>query len=198
MAGAFKRTRRGITAKLDDTERSLLAHLFVETYELLGTETSAGPADDDPLAALVGIGTAVDAPSDPALHRLLPDAHREDPEAAADFRRYTEHSLRERKRDNLEKARLSLGRDGALVLSDAEAQAWLVALTDVRLVLAERLEVRTDEDHERLVDEVFGAWEDSGAEEEPPVDDPRAPLLMVYDFLTWLQETLVEALLPSR
>jgi hypothetical protein len=38
--------------------------------------------ETDPLAALVGIGTAVDAPSDPAVARLLPDAYREDPDAS--------------------------------------------------------------------------------------------------------------------
>ena len=75
MARGFQRGRRGIRAKLDAHEKSLLAHLFVEVYELLDDETAA---EADPLAAMVGIGTAVDPPSDPALARLLPDAHRDD------------------------------------------------------------------------------------------------------------------------
>ncbi|MGN6301374.1 MAG: DUF2017 family protein, partial [Angustibacter sp.] len=78
MAKGFRRTRRGIRARLDENERGLLAHLLVEVHELLADD--AAP-DDDPLAQLVGIGTAVEPPSDPALARLLPDAHRDDPEA---------------------------------------------------------------------------------------------------------------------
>lgn len=194
MARGFKRTRRGLHAKLDAHERALLAHLFVEVHELLDDEADA---ETDPLAVLVGIGTAVEPPSDPALARLLPDAHRDDAEAAAEFRRYTEAGLRQRKRDGLELARRSLGRSGdALVLQDAEAQAWVVALTDVRLVLASRLGLQTDDDHERLA---ALAEHTADADSDSDADAGARPevMLAVYDFLTWLQETLVEALLES-
>jgi hypothetical protein len=198
----FKRSRRGIRVRLDDGERGLLAHLFVEVHEMLDDELAA---DDDPLAALVGIGTAVDLPSDPAVARLLPDAHRDDPDASAEFRRYTEAGLRERKRTGLEVARRSLGRDGAtLVLDEDEAQAWVVALTDVRLVLASRMGLEVDEDHERLelqaaaeqaaVEQEAGAQDGDGDGDEPPVSG-LAWVLAVYDFLTWLQGSLVDALL---
>jgi len=176
VARGFARSRRGIRAKLDEHERALLAHLFVEVYELLDDE---GSAEVDPLAVMVGIGTAVDTPSDPALARLLPDGHRDDPEASAEFRRYTELGLRERKRAGLETARLTLGRAAPLVLDDAEGLAWVVALTDVRLVLAERMGLRTDDDHERLLDRP---------------DEGLQIMLELYDFLTWLQESLVRAL----
>jgi hypothetical protein len=117
-------------------------------YELLDDGVQVDP---DPLAAMIGIGTSVDLPDDPALARLLPDAHADDPAASSEFRRYTEQGLRERKRQCLETARLTLGRSGSLTLDDAEAQAWLVALTDVRLVLAERMGLRTEDDHEELL-----------------------------------------------
>ncbi len=42
--------------------------------------------------------TPPDAPADPVLARLLPDAYQEDPEAAGEFRKYTESSLREAKK----------------------------------------------------------------------------------------------------
>ncbi len=185
MARGFQRGRRGIRAKLDAHEKSLLAHLFVEVYELL--DAHDGPAEQDPLAVMVGIGTAVDTPADPALARLLPDGHRDDPQASADFRRYTELGLRDRKRAGLETARVTLGREGTLVLDDGEARAWAVALTDVRLVLAERMGLRTDEDHDRLLEQ---------AEAD---DEGVSVLLSLYDFLTWLQETLVTALVaPLR
>lgn len=189
MTRGFRRGRRGIRASLDAHERGLLAHLFVEVYELLDDQSTT---ETDPLAAMVGIGTAVDAPADPALARLLPDGHREDPEASADFRRYTEMGLRERKRSGLETARLTLGREGTLVLSDAEARDWVVALTDVRLVLAERMGLRSDDDHERLAQAAAG--DPSSADDEP---EPLGIMLSLYDFLTWLQETLVEALVAA-
>jgi hypothetical protein len=242
VARGFRRTRHGLRAKLDAAERAVLAHLFVDVYELLD---DGAPADPDPLAALIGIGTSVDLPDDPALARLLPDAHTDDPEASSEFRRYTEQGLRDRKRQCLETARLTLGRDGALELDEAEGQAWLVALTDVRLVLAERMGLRTEDDHEVLlrrlgipldqldVDDVGDVGDLDGLDEalsgdaadderggqggagaavpgaEPPSDavlddalddvlddDERAQLaamLSLYDFLTWLQETLVQA-----
>ena len=207
MAKGFSRSRRGIRAKFDDHEKALLAHLFVEVYELLDDQTAV---EADPLAAMVGIGTAVKPPADPALARLLPDGHRDDPEASAEFRRYTEVGLRQRKRTGLETARRTLGRPGVLLLDDSEAQAWVVALTDVRLVLAERMGLRTDDDHERLMDQVMDAIdardEDGTADDvgdRPSSDlggDPASDMvalevmLSLYDFLTWLQETLVAAL----
>jgi hypothetical protein len=251
VARGFRRTRHGLRAKLDDQERSVLAHLFVDVYELLDDGASADP---DPLEAMNGIRTAVHLPEDQALARLLPDEHADDPAASSEFRRYTEQGLRDRKRQCLETARLTLGRSGSLLLDDAEGQAWLVALTDVRLVLAERMGLRTEDDHEVLlrrlgippdeleeiddaiaggvepddqpgagapgpgallgqaVDEAVGAVEpepsalaDSPSSEDADDDvldgevlddDGRAQLaamLSLYDFLTWLQETLVQA-----
>ncbi|GAB3593104.1 DUF2017 domain-containing protein [Angustibacter peucedani] len=194
MARGFKRARHGVRAKLDDHERALLAHLLVEVHEMLDD----GPdVETDPLAVMVGIGTAVDPPSDPAVARLLPDAHRDDPDASAEFRRYTEAGLRARKREGLEVARRSLGRDGTLHLDDDEARAWVVALTDVRLVLASRLGLETDDDHERLlaVAEAEAAELAEAEEGEPSSVGGVAFMLEIYDFLTWLQETLVEALM---
>jgi hypothetical protein len=193
MAKGFRKTRRGVSAKLDDGERALLAHLFVEVWELLGSESEdggglgdvGGSGEVDPLEAMVGIGTATAEPDDPALARLLPSAHRDDEDVAAEFRRYTEQGLRARKRAGLETARQTLGREGgSLDLDRDEARAWLVALTDVRLVLGERLELRSDEDAEEIAASLG----------ELDADDPRAFLVAIYDFLTWLQESLVHAL----
>lgn len=190
MAKGFRRTRRGVSARLDDGERTLLAHLFVEVWELLGGEdgTAGGDVGEgaaDPLEAMVGIGTSTSEPADPALARLLPSANREDDEVAAEFRRYTEQGLRARKRAGLETARRTLARDGAIELDAAEAAAWVVALTDVRLVLGERLALRTDEDASALADRL-GSLD---------ADDPQVFLVAIYDFLTWLQESLVHALM---
>ena len=63
----------------------------------------------------------------------------------------------------------------------------LVALTDVRLVLGERMGLRTDDDVAVL---------EAVAEDLDP-DDPLGYALAVYDFLTWLQETLSSAMLDG-
>jgi Domain of unknown function (DUF2017) len=185
VAKGFHRTRRGVRAGLDEDHRALLDHVLGEVHDLLDDGHGGSGPDEDPLTRLVGIGTAVAPPADPALARLLPDAHRDDGPAAAEFRRYTEGGLRERKRSGLATARACLARPGPILLDDAEAQAWVVALTDLRLVLASRLGLQREEDHDRLAESVTPG---------EPEDNQVVFLLMVYDFLSWLQETLVEAL----
>jgi Domain of unknown function (DUF2017) len=207
VARGFSRTRRGVLARLDDQERGLLAHLLDEVYVMLddgsggdAAHEGGGDVDDDALSRLVGIGTAVELPADPALARLLPDAHRDDAPAAAEFRRYTELGLRERKRSGLLVARRSLDRPRPLLLDEAEAGAWVVALTDVRLVLGSRLGLERDEDHDRLL-ALAAAEQSSGAAQGDAADGPPVGevgfLVTVYDFLSWLQETLVQALVTS-
>jgi Domain of unknown function (DUF2017) len=221
----FRRVRGEVRIRLADGERRVLHDLFTEVYDLL--EDPAAPADDDPLAELVGIGTAVRPPDDPALARLLPDAHKDDPQASAEFRRYTESGLRARKRQGLKVALRTLDHGTLLRLGDAEAGAWLVALTDVRLVLAERIGLRTDDDHallEQVVAQLAeagpsagsggagnsgnsgdsgdsGGSEEAGEDVEVDAGERLAMTLALYDFLAWLQETLVEAMaatLPDR
>ena len=185
MASAFKRTRAGVVGSFDDTERDLLTRLFLDVADML---EDGLPTDGDPLAAMVGIAPDAHQPEDPALARLLPAASRDDEELAGEFRRYTEIGLRQRKSANLRTAAASLAhpadRRDELRLDDDSATAWLTALTDVRLVLAERLGIQTDEDAEAMHE----------IAEDVDVDDPRGWLAAVYDFLTWVQESLVGAL----
>jgi hypothetical protein len=197
--------RGEVRVRLGDDERRVLHDVFTEVRDLL--EDPAAP-QEDPLAALVGIGTAVRPPDDPALARLLPDAHRDDPEASAEFRRYTESGLRSRKREGLGLVLRTLDRGPAVRLDDTEASAWLVALTDVRLVLAERIGLRTDEDHallEEVVAHLAVAEPESGesgdASDGATAGERLSMTLALYDFLAWMQETLVEAMsatLPER
>ncbi len=78
-------------------------------------------------------------------------------------------------------------RAGVLVLDDAQATAWMTALNDVRLVVAERMGLRTDEDAARVAA--------LASRPGPPSDEEATTMWLasVYDFLTWLQETLVGA-----
>jgi hypothetical protein len=198
VAKAFKRKGARVVARLDEDERKIILGLLEQTHAFLAPvhrEPTGDPFDD--LVARLGLPRLQDsgeevpqAPRDPVMERLLPSAHRDDPELAAEFRRLTEHGLRERKAANLATSIAALmnpdcDKDDKVWLDQAQAQAMVIALTDVRLVLGERLELRTDEDAEALQDRLEAASE----------GDPQLPLAACYDFLTWLQDTLVQALM---
>ena len=209
MATGFKRKGDCFVAQLEEVEREVAVGLLRQTYQFLAPvhrEPTGDPFDD--LVARLGLprlddsGPATeDVPRDPALERLLPAAHREDPAMAAEFRRLTEHGIRERKTANLATAISALqtgdkGRDGDKVRLDQEqAQAMVVALTDVRLLLGERLGLRTDEDAEALQDRLEAASEDDAAGDDAAGDDDELYLAAYYDFMTWLQESLTQALM---
>jgi len=196
VARAFKRKGSHFVARLDDDEREVVIGLLEQTRQFLAPvprEPTGDPFED--LVARLGLprlqdgdaGDGVQPPVDPALGRLLPDAHREDPALSAEFRRLTEHGLREGKAARLATAIAALlESDGDKVsLDQDQAQAMVVALTDVRLVLGERLGLRTDDDADALQDRL----------EEASEDDPQLHLAAYYDFLTWLQESLIQALM---
>lgn len=175
----FKKTRRGIEATLEAVETTVLRSCATDLLGLLG---SAPEATDDPLEALLGLPDGEAAlPDDPALARLLPDAYADDdPDASAEFRRYTEGDLRAGKRHHATVVLTTLPAAKGLVRLDREqAMAWLGCLNDLRLVLGTRLGVDDDPD---------------GA--DPAGDDPRAPSLQVYGWLGWLQESLLGCLDP--
>lgn len=195
MAKAFKRKGGRFVARLDEVEREVVVGLLEQTQGFLAPKHREPTGDEfDDLVATLGVGKLDDSgpagsqvPRDPALDRLLPTAHREDPAMAAEFRRLTEHGLRERKSANLATAISALrAADDDLVRLDLEqAQAMVVALTDVRLLLGERLGLRTDEDALGLQDRLEAASE----------DDPELFVAAYYDFMTWLQESLTQALM---
>lgn len=112
--------------------------------------------------------------NDPAVMRLLPDAYPDDHEASAEFRRYTASGIIDRKVANSDIVLESLSssmESGELHLSAQEAQAWLRGLTDIRLVLASRMGIESDD------------------------QDPSDDFVMqeLYDWLGFLQNSLVDA-----
>ena len=193
MARAFLPEDGRYVALLDDTERFMIHGLMQQTRIVLSPELEpTGDVFADVIASM-GVSVAgeeVQAEErDPALDRLLPDAHRGDDKVAAEFRRLTEEGLRQRKSANLDVAmeRLAAASDDAVALDEAQAPAFLMALTDVRLLLGERMGMRTEEDAERL-HEAMEVIDD---------DDPLGYAMAWYDFLTWLQETLTQALMDG-
>jgi len=205
MARAFLREDDRYVALLDDLERTVLRGLMEQTRILLSPEVEpTGDAFDD-LVASMGLSLSAAEASDsdadadaaeeeggrdPALDRLLPTAHRGDDAVAAEFRRLTEEGLRQRKSGNLDLAlrRIEAAADDRVELAPEEAPPFLVALTDVRLLLGERMGMRTEEDAEALYD----------ALESLDDDDPLGYAMAWYDFLTWLQETLTQAVMGGR
>lgn len=191
MARGFKRKGERYVARLDEAERTVVVGLLSQTRDFVAPPEAADTADA--LEDLVGSWSAPDdlgslESRDPALERLLPNANRQDDEAAAEFRRLTERTLRERKVAHLSTAieALSAVEGDRVALDRGQAQALAIGLTDVRLVLGERLGLRTDEDADLL---------HRLTSESADPDDPRVLLAAYYDFLTWLQESVTIALM---
>jgi hypothetical protein len=191
MTGFARHRRSGrVIANFTGFEADLLRSLAGQLVELLRNETAA-PVEQDPLEALLDFSGPTSEPEDPVLARLFPSAYRDDEEAAGDFRRFTESTLRDGKADaaatiidGLEEAGLppELTEDGLMIdveLDEGTAQTWMRSFTDIRLALATRLEVEEG-------DEAYWA--------SLPDDDPRGQAHDIYDWVGYLQETLVDAL----
>jgi hypothetical protein len=191
----FERHRRSghVIATFTGFEADLLRSLASQMVELLRNERAepAAPTGDAFDAMTAEFSGATTIPDDPVLARLFPTAYPDDEEAAADFRRFTESGLRDGKAaaaaaiiDTLEDAGLppELTEDGLVIdveLSHSAAETWMRAFTDIRLALATRLGVEAgDEDY----------WHSL------PDEDPRAQAHDIYEWVGYLQETVVEAL----
>lgn len=173
MSSGFSAGRGGaVVARFEAAEVSILRSLVSMVLGLV----EPGQTSDDPLERALGIGGG-EAPSDPVLARLFPAAYADEREAT-EFRRYTEATLRDGKRADAQTL-LDTAGPGRTELTAEQAQAWLRALNDVRLTLGIRLEV-TEEIHEEI--------------ERMSEDDPRYPAFVTYDWLTYLQDSLVRAL----
>jgi len=125
----FRRNAERITAKFDPSDAKLMADLARQVAGLIAERGDRGESG-----------------ADPVLDRLLPDAYRDSPEDAAEFRRFTETELADDKiAGAISLAEAFDGEDGAssptsrtvTVRFDLpQAIAALRSLTDIRLVLA--------------------------------------------------------------
>src|SRR5215467_10941453 len=136
----------GARVSLAAAEASLLRSLvgqvmaLVEPDDLEGSgpdpDPGPGPGEDAELAALEAMvhGPGADKPpEDPVLARLLPDGYRDDPEAAGEFRRYTEPALRSAKHQAAQEMLDTLPEEGGRIqLTQDQSLSWLKALNDVR------------------------------------------------------------------
>jgi len=175
----------GVRASLAAAEASLLRSLAGQIMALVEPEEAgvlADPADTElaTLEAMVHGPGAEQPPDDPVLARLLPDAYRDDPESAGEFRKYTEPALRSVKYQAARELMDTLPEEGGRIqLTKDQALSWLKALNDVRLALGVRLGV-TEE------------FEEQWSRLKP--DDPQWTSFEVYAWLGAVQESLVQAL----
>lgn len=204
---AFVASPEGAVAQLDEEERTVVARMVADVGLLLGAEPfgmtppvdrDAGLDAEDALAqALSRIAESATDPDDPAVLSLLPHASTEDREVAQEFRRLTEADLRMTKVDRLRRIWEDLSDDGPdWVVPYDEALATASALTDIRLVLASRLQLTSDDDGELLRSELATALE-SGEEPATRAEAERVWLAMLYESLGWLQQSLVDALMEE-
>lgn len=172
MALGFHKTDAGrFVAAFDEQERELLRHLAQDLQEFVGPEQQA----TDPFS--IGILESASISEDPALARLFPDAYDLDTEAAEDFRRFTEIELREAKASHLKVIADTIESSGdKTVLNEAQARSWMIGLNDLRLVIGTRLHLDDDE--------------------EPDMEPEYVEqLTAIYQWLTWLQESVVGSLM---
>ncbi|HEX3790083.1 MAG TPA: DUF2017 domain-containing protein [Pseudonocardiaceae bacterium] len=179
----WRRKGDRVIAVFDRQEAALVRGLVGQIQEML--EVRAEDAPQDELAELTGIRTGPSAgPDDPILSRLLPDFHRLDDDAPSVEDQNSAAALRSLHEPELLDYKTGVAatlldtcppHGGEVRLDEEQAAAWLASLNDVRLALGTALDV-SEEMPEKL-----------------PADDPRAAHLDVYHWLTWVQESLIQA-----
>lgn len=179
-------------------ESHVLINLTEQLIELLGDGSPLDGAVNDPFHELLGLSSNDLPPEDPVLLRLLPNAYKDENESA-EFRRYTEHGLRQKKRahaltiyeallpqDEEWNADAPLDRASIEIsIPESEVMAWLGGFNDLRIALAVRLGIGESSDvnkdhHQRL--------------ELMREDDPMQAVYAVYNWLGGLQQSLLDAL----
>lgn len=219
MSSKFVRGEDGsIQIVFTSQEAHVLINLTEQILELLGDGAINSEIDVDPLFqmmgldSMMGMGGSEQPPEDPVLRRLLPSAYK-DEKSASEFRRYTEHGLREKKRahaltvyealipqDEGWNADQPIDRGSIEVtFTEGEAMAWLGALNDLRLALAVRLGIS----REFSSNSSQGAQSNSESSdlhkkyELMTESDPMKAVYAVYSWLGWLQQTLLELLMSG-
>lgn len=177
--------------EIDVHEAAVLRSLVSSVVALLDARDAEAPQDD--LAELTGLRSGNnEAPTDPILARLLPDFHRPemDPDPAANarsdanvdvngaLRGLHELDIIDGKRQAANELLRTLPAEGGrLALTVEEADSWVSAVNDVRLALGAALQI------------------DDATPDELPEGDPRAADMDVYHWLTWMQDSLVQAMM---
>ncbi|MDR1767344.1 MAG: DUF2017 domain-containing protein [Propionibacteriaceae bacterium] len=175
----FSREGQSLRLRLSTYEAAILTSMVEQVAGLLEGDAPLG--GDDPFArwqAELAPPVELDF-SDPVIARLFPEAYPSDQSASDEFRRLTLAGQRQQRLDDaavvLEALRGANGR--RLTIASGQAEAWLKTLTAVRLSLAIRLEIDTEDDARQAAR--FGP------------DDPRSFVFQVYEWLAYLSEGIL-------
>jgi hypothetical protein len=221
MAKAFRHIAGAYVAQLDEDEARLVVTLARDVLQLLGTreeEGASGGAVEDATGSVphaegrddasgttwweeLGLSDpeathhadSLQPPTDPALARLLPNVSADDPEEQARLRAELEPHVIATKRQALHEA-IDLLRHDPLRVTEEAAPRFGAALNDIRLVLAERLGIQDESGAERVA-KLAQPHSGRGAH---GVDDVEHFMAMLYSFVSWLQDSLMTALLKRR
>ncbi|WP_309132804.1 DUF2017 family protein [Brevibacterium sp.] len=173
-----------VVLQLEDNERSLMLTVFTDLAALLGESDESGRPASENWEARLGL-VERPRPEDPALLRLFPDVDPLDAERSEEFRRLTEFDLQQAKAHNVRIILNGLSQGPRISLTEDEILAWTKGLNDLRLVLAVRLGIDTEE-----------AQEEKYARRDE-LDESEDLTLTLYDFLTWVQDRLTMTLLDG-
>lgn len=189
MARGFKSTSAGITCGLDSAELGLIRELLGDVAQLLEDDVAAPESAEtrDPLWALTGMvpdSVGVHDSDDAVVQRLIPTVASSDEAESEEYRRLTEQNLVSTKIGHLKSSSQVLERS-PLVLDTDEAVVLSKGLNSTRLALAERLEIADEKDAEKIY--MMVDYTDATTD--------RDQLALVYNFVSWVQESLMSALL---
>lgn len=180
--------RPKLRSEMDGHEASVLRSLVASVLGMLEDRSAQAPQDD--LAELTGLRTGNSTPPEiPALERLLPDFHRPDADAtvnpddeAGDLNGALRSST-----NRASSTRSWLPAPSSCGPFPRMAEKWSSTGAGRSLAVRAQRRAARARHHPRI---------DSDTPETLDDDDPRAPHLDVYHWLTWMQDSLVQALLP--
>lgn len=192
--GQFHPSDGGYRSELDLEARLIIGRISSEIVTLLDA-----PANDADLLHALALDERREEPEDPALRSLLPQMS-DDPHEAAALRTLTEDTLRLTKSERLVRIMESLEdlaatQDDALEIHAEHAWEWLCALNDMRLVLAQRLEVKSPQDAEGVTRraEAFLTGTGRGSQTGQPQSHSEDVIAALYAIVTWWQDSLLQA-----
>ena len=128
----------------------------------------------DILRALPGQLRDLLTTDDPALERLFPPAYPDDPALNQEYEEMVRAELTASHLTSIDVMEATID---ASRLDEERLVAWMGAINDLRLVLGTKLDV---------TEEMY--------EEGMPDGDPRMPSFVLFTYLGWLEEQVVEAL----
>lgn len=151
-------------------------------------------AEDEPGAATDGSQvSSLDSQVAPLLDVLLPDPC-EDPEVAVEISAMTRRRLRDLKWNRtsalITQLREPTGIGGAVRVEAGREGDWLGAFNDLRLLLAQRLDIHD----EASADRAYALASEEPVEEDKDVDAQQRGLAITYAVMTWWQESLLAVL----